>query len=189
MRRDSLMGKYKENVERHLLTAAEVHQMVQKAKRLQDKALVVLLWIFGCRISEAIVLKKEDIWTKDGKVFCSLPILKQRKRLVQPTHRLIVPEETPLIHYLLDQVNQTADGAYIFPGHEADHLRRQRAWRLISKLSDNRLFPHFFRHNRLNKLAEDGSSALELQSWAGWSDLRSAKSYLIRKPVEAKEIR
>ena len=53
------------------------------------------------------------------------------------------------------------------------------AWSLISKVTEGKLYPHFFRENRASLFAEDPkTSIVQLQEWFGWARPSTADSYI-----------
>ena len=54
-------------------------------------------------------------------------------------------------------------------------------WKLISEVTEGRLYPHFFRLNRATEFANNPeTSLLELKKWFAWADARTASFYMGR---------
>ena len=54
-------------------------------------------------------------------------------------------------------------------------------WKLISLVTEGRLYPHFFRLNRATEFANNPeTSLLELKKWFAWADARTASFYMGR---------
>lgn len=53
------------------------------------------------------------------------------------------------------------------------------AWKLISEVTEGKLYPHFFRLNRATEFANNPeTSLLELKKWFAWADTRTASVYM-----------
>jgi len=170
-----------------LLDIYDIELFLAQAKTKMHQALIVFQWVYGCRVGELIELRKEDIYVRGKKVIVQVPILKKRTSAVKSEHKLIVPRSTPFMDILLAYVNRLSECAYLFPGRDKGHIRRQIVTRIISRLRHG-LYPHFFRHNRINRLIEEGATGPEIMHWAGWSDLRPLKNYSPRRPASVERI-
>ena len=51
------------------------------------------------------------------------------------------------------------------------------AYYIVRKF-DDRLFPHFFRHQRCSDLAREGFSSSDLRQYIGWTNDAPASSYV-----------
>lgn len=63
------------------------------------------------------------------------------------------------------------------------------AWKLISLVSERRLYPHYFRYNRASRFAENPETSLkELKDWFAWSDIKTAGSYMLKSGRTTKKM-
>lgn len=160
----------------------EIERMIDGASELGFKALLAFLYLYGCRISEALKMYPRDIYLKWGKwLYAEIPLSKKRKAHkspIKPKHtlRVSVRQEKfkPLILPLLKHLTDRRRSHYQEPLWD---MTRVTVWRKIKDLNPN-LSSHFLRHNRLHDLAVKGASAFELQDWAGWADARPAANYI-----------
>jgi len=162
------------------ITREDLDTMVYSDADAWVKTLTVFLFYFGARISEALAMKATDfsIYKVDGKeyleVYC--PTLKKHKKKGEENpkppepRRLYAPIETAYIKPLVDYVKKTSRPR-VWP--YTRQYARIKIQRVLPKTS-----PHCFRHNRLDNFAQRGESPFSLQSWAGWSDTRPARSYV-----------
>lgn len=166
---------------RSYLGRDEVLSMVDSAKHLWLKALICLLYLYGMRISEALRLKPSDFRVEYHKwLACRVELAKKRKASgpVDPTHVLRVNfKKESLSPFILPLVKYVADRKQRFPREPLWTFDRTTLWKKLKELNPN-CSPHFFRHNRLYKLAEKGATAAVLRDWAGWADLRPASNYI-----------
>jgi integrase len=161
-------------------TVEEVYSIIARDKSEGNwvGALTAFLYVFGCRISEALKLKPSDVELDPaGYLTVTFPILKQRRRAVPygTTHRLRVVRSAPfveevIIPYVMQRKLEEPEGR-LFKYSRVYHWKKLKALNGL-------LSAHIFRHDRLNRLAEKGASAAVLQDWAGWSDMRPASFYI-----------
>lgn len=164
-----------------VLSRAEVEDMIERAQWAWLRALIALLYIFGCRITEATRLCRKDLWLEEGRLVARIPVLKAKKQMGafrERTHLLRVSLNTPFVDVLLSYLNTIEDPeSFIWSIGGTWGAARTKAWQEIKRLNP-KCSPHVFRHTRLTKLALKGASALVLADWAGWADTRPAQKYL-----------
>jgi integrase len=161
------------------LSFNEVKEMIEKAES-EMKEFIAFLYLTGCRISEALRVKVEDIWLEGDKVCFRIPILKTGKG---GKHVIKISRNAPFMSLILEKWenkkanNQINEPMFLF----SQNLNSARviAWRKMKKLNQ-RAYPHLFRHTRLTRLAEKGATASQLQTWAGWESIKMADIYVRR---------
>jgi len=167
------MPKYKFK-RKALTTHEEIASMIKKAKEPWLKAIIAFLYVFGCRISEALAMQKEDVWIERDTLCVNIPLLKRRKTkgpYERPAHILRVKINTPFIDEFIKYWEELPPYKKIFP-HS-----RWWTWKKI-KETNKKISPHVFRHDRLTKIAMKKPNPFLLKEWAGWSDTRPAESYV-----------
>lgn len=148
--------------------------MIEHAKDAWLKALIAFLYLYGCRCSEALQMKKEDVWVQDGILHARIPILKRKKHsgpYEKPTHILRVKANAPFAEH----ITLYLDG--LKPSERLFKHSRWWSWKRIKQLNSN-ISPHVFRHDRLTKIAIKRPDPYLLKDWAGWSDTRPAEYYV-----------
>jgi integrase len=147
------------------LSKKEVFDMIDKAKETWLKAIISFLYVFGCKLNEALELKKENV-----------KIIKKNKKLYVevefPTRILkINAEEHPIIAFFLKYYLNIKNTQIekVFP------YKRTYVWKKMKELNEN-ISPQIFRKERLKELVKKHSS-LFLKKWAGWKDLRPLEKY------------
>ena len=157
-------------------TYKEILTMILMSKEPRVKALISFLYLYGCRITEALNLHNYNITITDSHIISRIGVLKRRGHSGGPyesmPHLLSVRLDAPFVQeYLLPYQKQLGKDSKVFP------FSRQLAWLRIKKV--NPLYsPHVFRHDRIMKLALKGASEAELMDWAGWTDIRPASNYV-----------
>jgi len=149
------MGQYKHGKPNEEITLAELREKL-KEKRLsvRRKAYVILLYWLGCRRSEPLVLRKEDIEEYDGSLFISIhyrrdkegnPIKFSRGKKGQCGGSV----ELNLKLWGADKIREvwqkTKKKRKVFPFSDST------AYRIVKKLWPKRS-PHWLRYQRVTKL-------------------------------------
>ena len=175
------MGKYTIADPEYRITLEDIEKAIKtNTKKVWVNALIICLYYYGLRISEALALAPRDfkLYThkKSGRKYLQIrsSTLKNRNN----KHRtLYVPTDQPFIEDLYN---------YAKASHSPRVFEYSRQWaRVQIQLLMPQVSPHVFRHNILNDLAQSGLNEFSLESFAGWSDARPAKNYV--QKVNARE--
>lgn len=82
------MGKYKHGKPDEEIEKADLEKKIENSDlSLRKKAYVILLYWLGCRRSEPLVIKKEDIEEKEGSLYISIHYRKNEKGELIPFSR------------------------------------------------------------------------------------------------------
>ena len=125
------MPKYKKKITA-LMDYEELKEGIEDF-RIRDRAFLTLLFVAGCRVSEALALTSNDINCLRETIFVQFFRLKGSKQTD--------PQELPRAEALIWMCEQEGK---LFP------FSRTTAYRLIKKAFPN-LYPHYFRMNRITK--------------------------------------
>jgi len=149
------MGKYKHGKPDEEITLKEFKEKISKSDlSLRQKAYIVLLYWLGPRRSEPLVILKEDVEEKEGRLFISIHFRKDEKG-----ERILFsrgkrgqaggPTELPLSKFGVDMIKEvwqkTKKGKKLFPFSD------KTGYRAIKKLWPKKT-PHWLRYNRVTKL-------------------------------------
>lgn len=187
-----------------VVTRGKVLELSEKLKSPGLQAFYYFLYLTGCRISEGLMVKRDDVQGEMYKgekiITIRIPTLKKRrgtKFRVIPIHAS--EEKNPLEFKMWDAVKpfvSRTERGHIFIRDEDSstnvRMRVAQAFRrhIIlttravhrSKFIDEYtfgLYPHYLRHCRLTHLAQIyGFDALKLTNFAGWSSIAPATIYL-----------
>lgn len=158
-----------------MTTLKEVDLMIRRAQGRWLKAAIAFLYVFGCRVSEMLAIRRSHFRWDNEYLHVVIPILKQKKKhgpYATAKHQLRVKRDTPFVNdVLIPYAKMFEDAKLLWP------TTRQRVWRKMKKLNP-KLSPHVLRHDRLMKFALAGATAFQLQDWAGWTDTRPAAAYI-----------
>lgn len=122
------------------------HELIQQLKNPQKIAFATLLYYTGCRVSESLKIRKENIKTyydenthKQFILITNIPVLKKRGKKEQ---REVEWPLNPQLQTILDYIVELKDSDRLF------NITRATAWNWIHELSLNgqQLYPHYFRH-------------------------------------------
>jgi integrase len=157
-------------------TEQEIRGMINQTRYEWLKPLIAFLYLFGCRITEALQTNRKDVWMDNEYLVAQIGVLKRRNQdgpYLSMPHLIHVSVNAPFVKdILLPYFGSIED-------REARLFRkcRQLAWLRLKELN-RQISPHVFRHDRLMKLALKGASEAELMDWAGWTDSRPAGNYI-----------
>lgn len=173
-----------------ILSSVEVDSLIDRAESLQDKAIITVLYLWGCRITEALNIKREDVTINEQDVNIRFTVLKRKSRSGIPfRHSIPISRRTPFIHYFIDYIESlNYNTEYIFHRKSGGRLSRWDINKMLKRLDPN-IWCHLFRHTRLTKLAEAGASASQIMAWAGHSDLRASGRYIQRSTRLLKDLK
>ena len=136
------MGKYKYGKPNAEIDLADFKKGLKNSKlNLVYRAYLILLFWIGCRRSEPLEVRREDVEQKGESLFIIIPAFKGGERGG--------PVELPLSLFGVEVIKQvwlkTREGKRVFPFCDKTGYRKFKE--LFPKKS-----PHWLRHNRLTKL-------------------------------------
>lgn len=160
----------KEDVEEMVVKAFDLYAD-QEEKALEVASLTAFLWLSGCRISEALAVKREDVKMDEKYVYVTITPLKQKKSI--PVSLVFPRKKTIFTRLIIKQTFATIEG------HKLWGIVRKTAWEYIVKLNP-KVYPHIFRHSRATHLADMGVGDDQMKRWMGWSKRSYMPSTYIR---------
>jgi len=194
-RPEAILGMPRMRVPMHVpvvLTAAEVARLLAALATDKHRALVMLAYGAGLRVSEACKLRVEDIDAK--RMLLHVRHSKRgRERYVMLSPKLLAALRA---HWKSSRLT----GAYLFPGRgEGAVLTRAAVHRAILKAVrragiTKRVSPHTLRHSFATHLLDTGTDLRTLQVLLGHASLTSTMAYLhvstarvqsIKSPLDA----
>ena len=168
----------KDEVEDMIVKAYEIFAE-QEGKDLEIASLVAFLWLAGCRISEALAVKREDVKMDEDYVYVTITPLKQWTKTKEGTKKRLIPvslvfprKKTIFTRLMIEQTLATV------VGHNLWDMARETAWRHIVALN-SKVYPHIFRHSRATHLADRGLGDAQMKRWFGWSPKSNMPSVYI----------
>ena len=166
-----------DEVDRKFLTEAEVNRLAVAAKeqgrnRERDRALVLVMWRHGLRVSEVGLLRWDRIDFKAGEIWISR--LKNGRSGMQP----IWPDERKG----LLKLQRLAKSPYIFETEHGNPLAARNIERIISRAGKfagfaKRIHPHMLRHGCGYHHANKGADVMNIQKLLGHVDIRHTVYY------------
>lgn len=172
------MPKYKTAKPEKEITLEEMNTWTNLIQDPEIKALLICLWIYGLRITEALRLRREDFSKIDDGLQVRAITLKRGKTI----HRILwAKNDTPHIQQLISYVFSLDQMSKVF------NMHRWTAWKKFKKL-DEALCPHRFRHNRATKFAIARATPYELQNWLGHTDVRMSSEYIHASGIIARDL-
>jgi len=163
------------NVEQRI---AFVERLTQSCKRAYEKYVVCMLYIYGMRPAELMMLKKKDFTLSATHLTVRLPTVKRgEKRTIK-----LKIADTPFLDFIASYVEQMDR---LLPITWTHTTNINAVFKRISKdRGKKRISPYVFRKYRLSYLAiEQDASAYDLKLWKGARDMRSVDPYIRMKPL------
>lgn len=170
-RKGQVLGKYSRT---ETIDVRRMKRLIERCPSLDYKALFALLWLTGCRISEALNLKKSDFSLRGGELVIKLKRLKRKDGLVS---EVCLPLE--VCHYILQHLQRVKSKVWTFS--------RVDAWKMLKSL-DNGLTLHDFRRHRCNFMAENKATLWQMLSFFGWKSTSTPLKYLESKGALGREL-
>jgi integrase len=176
------MPQYKSARPRDAITLEDVERYMIGSADPWVKALIVCLWVYGIRISEALSRTRRDFTVQQGYLWLNAPPMKNPN---EPDRRLPISLETPYLEYLTEYLTNIDPKAN--PNQRVWSFSTVWAWVQLKRV-DSTLCAHRFRHNRATKIALTRAHPYELQSWLGHSDIRMASTYIHASGIFAEDL-
>lgn len=179
----------KELLPEDLLTYEEILKMASSTDSPRDKALVMLLFDSGARVSEIINTNVSDLkFEIDGTAILTVDG-KTGRRQIPLSYSVPALRE-----WLNNHPFKNDSKAPLFISirtYFGNRMRKQHILRLVKQISkragiDKRVFCHLFRHVRASDLTKKGISGLAMKSFFGWnkySQMPDRYSHLVAKDV------
>jgi len=155
----------------------EFDAFIAKLPNLMLRALACLLYLTGCRISEALALTWQHIGVSEDPpgLILSIPTLKKRaKGPVRPRREIVIPASSKYFGLLIDYL-KVAPRSRLFP------IRRQAVHEAF-RATGFSITPHILRHSRLTMMAREGADLTSLLSLHG-GEARALMKYTHEKRV------
>lgn len=172
---------------------------------LRDRAILEFFYATGCRVSELVNLKIQDIHTEEGYCLCTGKGDKQRlvplgRRAVEAFHRWMREERPDVQRRALDAAEQdlfrfsedreagvpemsgVPDLPWAFLSYRGRRIRREAMWELIKKYAvrigaPSAISPHTMRHSFATHLLAGGADLRQVQEMLGHASIVTTQIY------------
>ena len=132
---------------------------------LRDYALILFLYASGCRISEALMAKREDI--NDG--WLKIRFAKGQKERIVP----LAPIAIEAVEVYLKEASMQSE--YIWLNYRGTQLSRISAYKIVKTYLN--VSPHVLRHSFASALILGGADLRVVQELLGHSSLETTQIY------------
>jgi type 1 fimbriae regulatory protein FimB/type 1 fimbriae regulatory protein FimE len=168
---------------REYLTPDEVERLLEAAGSgtrygARDKAIVLLMFRHGLRVSEAVALRWDQLDLKAGHLH-----VQRLKNGVPSTHPIRGPELRALRQLRRDW----PDGPYLFVSERGGPMTASNVRKLVARAGvvakiGFQVHPHMLRHACGFKLANDGHDTRALQHYLGHKNIQHTVRYTEMAP-------
>lgn len=182
---------------RGYLSTDQANMIINQASNMRDRLILQLMYRCGRRVSEILLMKRDDILWEDGKIIFN--ILK-RKRPIK--------ELKPVDMDTLKLLRMYVDGEFSMKGvrkrMESETLfpvTRQYVFKLVRKLGEQcginkvgekKLHPHHFRHSfavhAVRTTVKSAEDLRKLQMYMGHANMSTTSHYLQFSPEEMRDL-
>ncbi len=157
----------------YYLTPDETHRLIDVAEGERDRLFLRLLWETGVRVSEAILLRLEDVGRQGIRVLGKGSV----ERVVFVQDSLV----SAILFYA--QENGLDRDDFLFPSRRGGHITKQRADQIIKQAGRRAclrrsVHAHLFRHGYAINFLNCGGRLDALQEQLGHRDINTIRIYL-----------
>lgn len=168
------------NFESNLLNESDLENWLENCKDELDMKCLLLLYYTGARPSELCLLKWGNLHVLGDLIAINLVTL---KRGVPRTIFIPVNEYTIYFVLKLEKMSLDDKNTLVLDGLKWYNIRDR-----IYRITENKMCPYFFRHNRLSQLADKGASIYELKTFKGSKRIDSVEVYTTRAGTDIKKL-
>ena len=147
----------------------------------RDRALLAVMYATGCRVSEVVNLKSQDIHLAESYCLCTGKGNKQRLVSLNPVaidavRKYIEIERSDLVTVAGE------DPGWLFLTRSGRRLNRESVWSLVQRYAarvgcGGEVSPHTLRHSFATHLLAGGADIRALQEMLGHSSIRTTQIY------------
>jgi len=157
----------------HVLSSEEVTKLLSVIKNFKHKLLFELVYGAGLRISEAINMKKEDLYLDKG--YCIIKFGKGKKDR-------IVPLSEPIVKKIRKYLEEERESDYLFSNSKGEKLTKRLPQKIIKEAAkkaglNKKVYCHCLRASFATHLLENGVDIRYIQTILGHSDLSTTEVY------------
>jgi len=168
------MSKYKHGKQKKTLDKETFAEIVEKGyfAKPSHKAFLILLYYFGCRVSELLMSGWDSFEITDTHLFADIKACKMGVERPRFMLNLNLPHMDWVITYLKAR---HCDGKSC--KHMAFPFSRQTAWNIVKRVMPEH-YPHYFRLNRAVSFLDLGLAPNKIRIWFGWKKWKTIDNYL-----------
>ena len=157
------------------LTGVEMELLRDACKTYREKAIIETLYSTGCRVSELISLKKDDVDFRKGEVFLFGKGAKYR------TSYINAKAEVALKKYLFSR-NDSNAALFVSERKPYQALKKTSVENIVRKIGERSgigrsIYPHLIRHTTATDALERGMNVVEVQKILGHEKLDTTMIY------------
>ena len=147
----------------------------------RDRALLAVMYATGCRVSEVVGMRSQDIHLEENYCLCTGKGNKQRIVSLNPVASDAIRKYLELERPDLVTV-AGSDPGYLFLTRSGRPLNRESVWSLVQRYASRvgcgaEVSPHTLRHSFSTHLLAGGADIRALQEMLGHSSIRTTQIY------------
>lgn len=159
-----------------ILTRTEVARLLEAARAGRDFALYLMLYHTGCRVSEALALRWEDMnLDSQPPVLTILQGKGGKGRVIRLSDRL----RKTLVEW---RPPDAAQDGFVFATRTGRPIARNNAWKSLRRTAqragiDRDISPHWFRHAHASHALDSGAPVQSVKETLGHASLATTSIY------------
>ena len=178
------------------LTREQVEKLIDAAENLRDKLILLLMYRCGRRVSEVLLLTKDDILWEDKKIIFTILKRKRPVKELKP-----VDDYTLKLLDLYVNHNIRMKGIRKKSGDRLFPVTRQYVFKMVRKLGEKvgitrvgnkKLHPHHLRHSfavhAVRTEVKTAEDLRKLQMYMGHANISTTSYYLQFSPDELRSL-
>lgn len=167
-----------------ILTAEEVRRMIASTQNIKHRLILKMLYGCGLRVSEVVLLRKEDLDFKESLIHVKLAKGKKDRFVKIPDS---LKEE--LMSYCGLEKSEL-----LFPSNRGGKLTTATIQAIVERSAKKaeirkEVYPHLLRHSFATHLLEQGTDLRIIQKLLGHSDIRTTQRYTQISQASIKNIK
>ncbi|MDR1960234.1 MAG: tyrosine recombinase [Planctomycetaceae bacterium] len=180
----------------HVLSPGQVDRMLESPQEgelswRRDRAILEMFYATGCRASEIVNLKMQDVHLEEGYCICTGKGNKQR--IVPLGRKAIEAFRLWCMTERLETLSYAQDPALAFFSRRGNPIRRERLWELIKKYAlrvgaSTDVSPHTMRHSFATHMLSAGADLRHVQELLGHASIVTTQIYTHVDPSRLKAV-
>lgn len=147
----------------------------------RDRAILAVMYATGCRVSEVVGIRIQDMNLDEGSCRCTGKGNKQRFVSLNPLAIEAVQSYLALERPKI-VVTEAADEGWLFVTRSGRRMNRETVWSLIQRYASragcgSEVSPHTLRHSFATHLLAGGADIRALQEMLGHASIRTTQIY------------
>ena len=167
-----------------VLNVEEINEIIDTIKLdkpidYRDKAIILIMYSSGLRISEVVNIKLTDLNLNEN--FISVIGKGNKQRIIPVANTTMHFIKNYIDNFRIKFLKKTNSKGYLFLNNRGTQISRVSIWKVVKKhavpITNENITPHVFRHSFATHLIEGGADLRAVQMMLGHSDISTTQIY------------